>query len=140
MPRARETGVSESTVGRIWATHGLKPPQVKTFKLSNDQSFEEKPEDIVGPYLSPPEHAIVLSCDEKSQNHALDRTQPGLPLQPGRCLRGALLTLSFPACSASDGDSASLNDRITGDGRGPLLHDTLLDPRPDGKNRLMFRP
>ena len=64
---AREAGVSESTVGRIWAAHGLKPHQVKTFNLSNDKHFEEKLEDIVGLYLSPPEHAIVLSCDEKSQ-------------------------------------------------------------------------
>ena len=82
---AREAGVSESTVGRIWAAHGLKPHQFKTFKLSNDKHFEEKLEDIVGLYLSPPEHAIVLSYDEKSQIQALDRTQPGLPLKPGRC-------------------------------------------------------
>ena len=82
---AREAGVSESTVGRIWAAHGLKPHQVKTFKLSNDKHFEEKLEDIVGLYLSPPEYAIVLSCDEKSQIQALDRTQPGLPIKPGRC-------------------------------------------------------
>ncbi len=62
------------------------PHQVKTFKLSNDKHFEEKLEDIVGLFLSPPpEHAIVLSCDEKSQIQALDRTQPGLPLKPGRC-------------------------------------------------------
>jgi transposase len=82
---AREVGVSESTVGRVWAASGLKPHRVKTFKLSNDKRFEEKLEDIVGLYLSPPEHAIVLSCDEKSQIQALDRTQPGLPLKKGRC-------------------------------------------------------
>src|SRR6478735_5941351 len=82
---ARAAGVSESTVGRIWAAHGLKPHQVKTFKLSNERHFEEKLEAIVGLYLSAPEHAIVLSCDEKSQIQALDRTQPGLPLKPGRC-------------------------------------------------------
>ena len=81
---AREVGVSPSTVGRVWAAHGLKPHRTRTFKLSNDRHFEEKLEDIVGLYLSPPEHAIVLSCDEKSQMQALDRTQPGLPLKPGR--------------------------------------------------------
>jgi transposase len=82
---ARKVGVSPSTVGRVWAANGLKPHRVKTFKLSNDKRFEEKLEDIVGLYLSPPEHAIVLSCDEKSQIQALDRTQPGLPIKKGRC-------------------------------------------------------
>jgi transposase len=82
---AREVGVSPSTVGRIWAANGLKPHRIKTFKLSKDKRFEEKLEDIVGLYLSPPEHAIVLSCDEKGQIQALDRTQPGLPLKKGRC-------------------------------------------------------
>jgi transposase len=81
---ARAAGVSPSTVGRVWAAHGLKPHRTTTFKLSNDKRFEEKLEDVVGLYLSPPEHAIVLSCDEKSQMQALDRTQPGLPLKPGR--------------------------------------------------------
>lgn len=82
---AKEVGVSPSSVGRLWAAHGLKPHRVKGFKLSNDKNFEEKLENIVGLYLSPPEHAIVLSCDEKSQIQALDRTQPGLPLKKGRC-------------------------------------------------------
>ena len=82
---AREVGVSPSTVGRIWAANGLKPHRIKTFKLSKDKRFEEKLGDIVGLYLSPPEHAIVLSCDEKGQIQALDRTQPGLPLKKGRC-------------------------------------------------------
>lgn len=82
---AAEAGVSESTVGRVWARNGLKPHRVRTFKLSNDKRFEEKLEDIVGLYLSPPEHAVVFSCDEKSQIQALDRTQPGLPLKKGRC-------------------------------------------------------
>lgn len=82
---ARKVGVSPSTVGRVWASAGLKPHRIKSFKLSNDKRFEEKLEDIVGLYLSPPEHAIVLSCDEKSQIQALDRTQPGLPLKKGRC-------------------------------------------------------
>jgi len=82
---AKEAGVSPSSVGRIWAAAGLKPHLVKTFKLSNDKHFEEKLDDIVGLYLNPPEHAIVFSCDEKSQIQALDRTQPGLPLKKGRC-------------------------------------------------------
>jgi len=81
---AREVKVSPSSVGRIWAAHGLKPHRMKTFKLSNDKRFVEKLEDIVGLYLSPPEHAMVLSCDEKSQIQALDRTQPGLPMKRGR--------------------------------------------------------
>jgi len=80
-----EANVSPSTVGRIWRAHGLKPHLVSTFKLSNDTQFAEKLEDVVGLYLSPPENAIVLSCDEKSQIQALDRTQPGLPMKKGRC-------------------------------------------------------
>jgi transposase len=82
---AKATGLSDSTIGRIWREHGLKPHLCQTFKLSNDPRFVEKVQDIVGLYLSPPEHAIVLSCDEKSQIQALDRTQPGLPLKKGRC-------------------------------------------------------
>lgn len=81
---AEAAGVSERTVRRIWKAHGLKPHLSRTFKLSNDKRFAEKLEDIVGLYLNPPEHALVLSCDEKSQIQALDRTQPGLPLKKGR--------------------------------------------------------
>jgi transposase len=81
---ASAMGVSPSTVGRVWAANGLKPHRASTFKLSNDKDFEKKLEDIVGLYLSPPEHAIVLSCDEKSSIQALDRTQPGLPMKKGR--------------------------------------------------------
>jgi len=81
---ARAAGVSASTVGRVWREHGLKPHRVKSFKLSNDKHFAEKLDDVVGLYLNPPEHALVLSCDEKSQIQALDRTQPGLPLKKGR--------------------------------------------------------
>src|ERR1700724_1554183 len=82
---AAAVGVSEATVRRIWHAHGLKPHLVKTFKVSNDPQFAEKLEAIVGLYLNPPEHAIVLCADEKSQIQALDRTQPGLPLKKGRC-------------------------------------------------------
>jgi transposase len=81
---AQAAGVSPSTVGRIWRAHGLKPHLVKTFKLSNDRLFVEKLEDVVGLYINPPEHAVVLCADEKSQIQALDRTQPGLPIKPGR--------------------------------------------------------
>lgn len=82
---AKVMGVSASTIIRIWKRHGLKPHRVRTFKLSNDPEFVEKLEDIIGLYLNPPEHALVLSVDEKSQIQALDRTQPGLPLKKGRC-------------------------------------------------------
>lgn len=82
---AAEVGVSASTVRRIWKRHGLQPHRVRSFKLSKDPRFLEKLEDIVGLYLNPPEHALVLSVDEKSQIQALDRTQPGLPLKKGRC-------------------------------------------------------
>ncbi len=81
---AAELGVSASTVLRHWRTHGLKPHIVRGFKVSRDPKFVEKLEDIVGLYMSPPEHALVLCCDEKSQVQALDRTQPGLPLKKGR--------------------------------------------------------
>ena len=81
---AAATGVSASTIRRIWQAHGLKPHRIDTFKVSRDPQFVEKLEDIVGLYLSPPDHALVLSCDEKSQVQALDRTQPGLPMKKGR--------------------------------------------------------
>jgi transposase len=77
-------GVSASTVMRHWQAHGLKPHLVRGFKVSRDPKFVDKLEDIVGLYMSPPEHALVLCCDEKSQVQALDRTQPGLPLKKGR--------------------------------------------------------
>src|SRR6202162_453711 len=85
---AAAVGISEASVRRIWRAHGLKPHRVETFKISNDPAFAEKLEDIVGLYLNPPEHALVLCVDEKSQIQALDRTQPGLPLQPGQLARG----------------------------------------------------
>jgi transposase len=81
---AKATGVSKSSVQRIWHAHGLKPHLVKTFKLSTDPEFVAKVTDVVGLYLNPPEHAMVLSIDEKSQIQALDRTQPGLPMKKGR--------------------------------------------------------
>jgi len=81
---AEEMGISHTSVQRIWAEHGLKPHLVRSFKISNDPDFVAKVEDIVGLYVDPPEKALVLSVDEKSQIQALDRTQPGLPLKKGR--------------------------------------------------------
>jgi transposase len=81
---AEEMGVGHTTVQRIWKEHGLKPHLTRTFKLSNDPKFAEKVVDVVGLYLDPPDNAVVLSVDEKSQIQALDRTQPGLPLKKGR--------------------------------------------------------
>jgi transposase len=89
---AAAVGISEASVRRIWHAHGLKPHRVRTFKVSNDPAFAEKLEDIVGLYLNPPEHALVLCADEKSQIQALDRTQPGLPLKRGR---GATMTHDY---------------------------------------------
>ena len=82
---AQAQGVSPATVQRIWDAHGLQPHRVKTFKLSRDRQFIEKLTDVVGLYLNPPDKALVLCVDEKSQIQALDRTQPGLPMKKGRC-------------------------------------------------------
>ena len=81
---AAAQGVSAATVQRIWDSHGLQPHRTRTFKLSNDPRFTEKLTDVVGLYLNPPERAIVLCVDEKSQIQALDRTQPSLPMKKGR--------------------------------------------------------
>jgi transposase len=81
---AKATGVSTATVQRVWHARGLKPHLVETFKLSNDKHFEEKLVDVVGLYMGPPEKAVVLCIDEKSQIQALDRTQPSLPMKKGR--------------------------------------------------------
>jgi transposase len=89
---AAAVGISEASVRRIWRAHGLKPHRVEAFKISNDPAFTEKLEDIVGLYLNPPEHALVLCVDEKSQIQALDRTQPRLPMKRGR---GATLTHDY---------------------------------------------
>ncbi len=81
---AKASGVSHDTVQRIWSARGIKPHLVHTFKLSNDPRFEEKLVDVVGLYLAPPDKAVVLCVDEKSQIQALDRTQPSLPMKKGR--------------------------------------------------------
>src|SRR3990170_1317715 len=82
---AKAQGVSKNTVNRLWQLHNLKPHLSRTFKLSRDSKFVEKLTDVVGLYLNPPQKALVLCVDEKSQIQALDRTQPGLPLKKGRC-------------------------------------------------------
>ena len=82
---AEKQGVSKATVNRIWQSHGLQPHRIEGFKVSRDPKFLEKLTDVVGLYLNPPEKALVLCVDEKSQIQALDRTQPGLPLKKGRC-------------------------------------------------------
>jgi transposase len=113
---AEAAGLSEKSVRRIWHKHGLKPHLSRTFKVSNDPEFTAKLEAIVGLYLNPPEHAIVLCADEKSQIQALDRTQPGLPLKKGRCgtmthdyKRNGTATL-FAAMSTLDGSVISMCD------------------------------
>jgi transposase len=113
---AAAAGLSEKSVRRIWHKHGLKPHLSRTFKVSNDPEFVEKLEAIIGLYLNPPEHAIVLCADEKSQIQALDRTQPGLPLKKGRCgtmthdyKRNGTATL-FAAMSTLDGSVISMCD------------------------------
>src|SRR4029077_1492084 len=82
---AKAADISISSVQRIWQAHGLQPHRVRRFKLSKDPEFVPKLREIVGLYVNPPRHAIVLSVDEKSQIQALDRTQPGSPMKKGRC-------------------------------------------------------
>ena len=115
---AAHLGTSASAVARIWREHGLKPHRIESFKLSNDPRFIEKLEDIVGLYLDPPEHALVLSCDEKTQIQALDRTQPGLPLKRGRGTtmthdykRNGVTTL-FAALNVLTGQVLSMTDQL----------------------------
>ena len=82
---AKAAGISLGSVQRIWAEHRLQPHRLRTFKRSSDPTFAAKLRAIVGLYMAPPAHAVVLSLDEKSQIQALDRTQPGLPIKPGKC-------------------------------------------------------
>ena len=115
---AAHLGTNATAVARIWRAHGLKPHRVKSFKLSNDPKFIEKLEDIVGLYLNPPEHALVLCCDEKTQIQALDRTQPGLPMKRGRrktmthdYKRNGVTTL-FAAMDMLTGALLSITDQL----------------------------
>jgi transposase len=111
---AAHLGLSATTIRRVWQRNGLKPHRYDSFKLSRDPRFEDKLVDVVGLYLNPPEHAIVLSCDEKSQIQALNRTQPGLPMKPGRAgtythdyQRNGTTTL-FAALNTLDGTVISM--------------------------------
>jgi transposase len=106
---AKVVGISLSATQRIWRANGLQPHRMRQFKLSNDPQFAAKLRDIVGLYVDPPAHAVVLSVDEKSQIQALDRTQPGLPIKKGRCgtmthdyIRNGTTTL-FAALNVLDG-------------------------------------
>ena len=121
---AARSGLSESTIGRIWRAFGLQPHRTETFKLSTDPLFVEKVYDIVGLYLNPPEAAVVLSVDEKSQVQALARSQPAFPMMPGMCeqrthdyLRHGTTSL-FAAFNTADGTvisccaSSSPRDRV----------------------------
>ena len=117
---AEHLGTNASAVARIWRDHGLKPHRIESFKLSNDPHFVHKLEDIVGLYLNPPEHALVLCCDEKTQIQALDRTQPGLPLKRGRG-RGTTMTHDykrngvttlFAALNVLTGKVLSMSDQL----------------------------
>jgi hypothetical protein len=82
---AKAMGLSLRTIQRIWAAHNLQPHRIRTFKRSTDPDFAARLDDVVGLYMNPPRHAVVVSIDEKSQIQALDRTQPGLPLKRGKC-------------------------------------------------------
>jgi hypothetical protein len=106
---AQASGISLRSVQRIWDAHRLQPHRLRTFKRSNDPAFAEKVENIVGLHMDPPMHTVVLSIDKKSQIQALDRTQPGLSLKPGKCgtmthdyKRNGVTTL-FAALNVQDG-------------------------------------
>lgn len=106
---AQHLGISRNMVQRVWKVNNIKPHLCRSFKVSNDKRFVEKLVDVVGLYLDPPEHALVLCCDEKSQIQALDRTQPGLPIKKGRCgtmthdyVRNGTTTL-FAALNVTEG-------------------------------------
>ena len=111
---ATHLGLSATTIRRVWQRNGIKPHLQHTFKVSRDSRFEDKLVDVVGLYMNPPEHALVLSCDEKSQIQALNRTQPGLPMKPGRAgtmthdyKRNGTTTL-FAALNTLDGTVISM--------------------------------
>jgi transposase len=124
---ARRFGIGKDTVARIWRDHHLKPWKVDTFKISNDPDFEEKLVDVVGLYLNPPERAVVFSFDEKTQVQALDRTQPSLPMKPGRA---ATMTHDYKRNGTTD-LFAALNVAT-----GEVLYDTK--PRHRAKEVLAF--
>ena len=136
---AKAAGVSLRSVQRILEAHRLAPHRVRTFKLSTDPKFAAKLKDIVGLYVDPPAHAVVLSVDEKSQIQALDRTQPGLPMKPGRAgtmthdyKRHGTTTL-FAALNINAG-SASLLFRVLNRGQRCLSFCTVFSEMPTNKH------
>ncbi len=134
---AKAVGLSPSSVQRIWAAHGLKPHLRKTFKLSNDKRFVEKLRDIVGLYLDPPDRALVLCVDEKSQIQALDRTQPLLPMRPGQpernrpCVKYGKTSGLERSTARVHGSASRLSDRSF----ETFMHKNRIDPRPNCKPR-----
>ena len=127
---AKAAGVSLRSVQRILEANRLAPHRIRTFKLSNDAQFAEKLKDVVGLYVDPPAHAVVLSVDEKSQIQALDRTQPGLPMKPGRAgtmthdyKRHGTTTL-FAALNVLDGDFAGVGVELGLQRHDLLAHET----------------
>ena len=106
--------MSLRSVQRILEAHQLAPHRIRTFKLSNDPKFAEKLKDVVGLYVDPPAHAVVLSVDEKSQIQALDRTQPGLPMKPGRA---GTMTHDYKLTAARDGPADRVATTAAGDDR-----------------------
>ena len=110
---ATRVGVSPASVQRIWSARGLKPHLVKTFKLSNDRRFKEKLVDVVGLYLNPPDQAVVLCMDEKSQFRALDRTQPSLPMKKGRA--GTMRLIQGRLLAIPVGVASRATDHISGE-------------------------
>src|SRR5262252_7615180 len=118
---AKATGISVGSVQRIWRAHQLQPHRLRTFKRSRDPGFAAKLTDIVGLYVDPPAHAVVLSLDEKSQIQALDRTQPGLPIKPGRCQtmthdykrHGTTTLFAASACSTAPSSAAACSVTAT---------------------------
>ena len=117
---ATAMGLAVSTVQKIWRAHGLAPHRLRVFKLSRDPQFAAKVRDVVGLYVDPPAHSLVLSVDEKSQIQALDRTQPGLPMKKGRAgtmthdyIRNGTTTL-FAALNVLDGTVVGQCSSVTG--------------------------
>ena len=117
---AKRFGIGKDTVARIWKDHNLKPWKIDTFKVSNDPDFEEKLVDVVGLYMNPPERAVVFSFDEKTQVQALDRTQPSLPMKPGR---GGTMTHDYKRHGTTD-LFAAMNIAT-----GEVLYDTKKAPQ-----------
>src|SRR6516164_861801 len=109
---AAAAGLSRSSIQRIWSTHGLKPHLTETFKVSRDRNFAAKVRDVVGLYLDPPDKALVLCVDEKSQIQALDRTQPGLPMKKGRA--GTMKSARRPCAPVFAGHSAAFTCQSCG--------------------------